>query len=101
MQVKIRGFRIELQDIEQTLLRHPAVSQCVANVRTIGGTPQLVAFVVSSQDDLQSKELHDRLFLPQTRAWTWTQQVVDEYVHERLSIRQHPDREQTCARHHS
>lgn len=61
MQVKIRGFRIELQDIEQTLLRHPAVSQCVANVRTIGGTPQLVAFVVSSQDDLQSKELHDYL----------------------------------------
>ena len=55
MQVKIRGFRIELQDIEQTLLRHPAVSQCVANVRTIGGTPQLVDFVVSSQDDLQSK----------------------------------------------
>ncbi len=61
MQVKIRGFRIELQEIEQTLLRHPAVIQCVANVRTIGGTPQLVAFVASSQDDLQSKELHHYL----------------------------------------
>lgn len=60
-QVKIRGFRIELQEIEQVLLRHPAVSQCVALVRTIGGTPQLAAFVASSQDDLQSKELYHYL----------------------------------------
>ncbi len=63
-QVKIRGFRIELQEIEQALLRHPAVSQCVACLRSIDGSPQLAAFVVTSHPVLQGSEL--RRFLSAT-----------------------------------
>ena len=63
-QVKIRGFRIELQEIEQALLRHPAVSQCVACLRLIDGSPQLAAFVVSSNPGLQGSQL--RHFLSTT-----------------------------------
>ena len=60
-QVKIRGFRIELQEIEKALLRHPAVSQCVVDVRTIHKTPQLAAFVATKRTDLLGSELRQYL----------------------------------------
>ncbi|MFD4672028.1 amino acid adenylation domain-containing protein [Lentzea sp. NPDC058450] len=46
-QVKIRGFRVEPGEIENTLIRHPAVSEVVVTApRTEAGTRQLVAYVV-------------------------------------------------------
>jgi amino acid adenylation domain-containing protein len=46
-QVKIRGFRIELGEIESALARHPAVRECVADVRElIAGERGIVAWWV-------------------------------------------------------
>ena len=44
-QVKLRGYRIELADIESTLMSHPEVRQCLAEVRQIGDSKQLVAHI--------------------------------------------------------
>ncbi|GLY53410.1 non-ribosomal peptide synthetase [Lentzea sp. NBRC 102530] len=46
-QVKIRGFRVEPGEIENTLIRHPAVTEVVVTApRTEAGSRQLVAYVV-------------------------------------------------------
>ncbi len=46
-QVKVRGYRIELGEIEAAMLRHPAVAQSVAVVRSdASGVPCLVGYAV-------------------------------------------------------
>lgn len=45
-QVKIRGFRVELQEVEATILRHPAVGQCIVIAAGEGVQRQLTAYVV-------------------------------------------------------
>jgi amino acid adenylation domain-containing protein len=46
-QVKIRGFRVELGEIEATVLKHPAVKQCVVLAREQrSGNKSLAAFIV-------------------------------------------------------
>lgn len=45
-QVKIRGSRVDLAEVEAALMQHPAISQCVARLDSLG---KLVAFVVSAQ----------------------------------------------------
>jgi amino acid adenylation domain-containing protein len=45
-QVKLRGFRIELAEIESVLALHPRVKESFVTVRTDGGEPQLVAYLV-------------------------------------------------------
>ncbi len=48
-QVKIRGHRVELGEIEATLRRHPAVSDCAVLLDgTAGGDQSLVAYIVKS-----------------------------------------------------
>jgi amino acid adenylation domain-containing protein/thioester reductase-like protein len=44
-QVKVRGFRIELGEVEQALMSHPDVTEAVADVRDMGGTSVLAAWV--------------------------------------------------------
>lgn len=44
-QVKVRGFRIELAEVEQALSAHPLVAEAVADVRDLGGTAVLLAWV--------------------------------------------------------
>jgi amino acid adenylation domain-containing protein len=53
-QVKLRGFRIELSEIENVLLRHAAVRECVVMLRediVVGGC--LVAYVVGREAEIQ------------------------------------------------
>lgn len=46
-QVKIRGFRVELGDVEQVMMQHADIAQCVADVRLpANGTGVLVAYVL-------------------------------------------------------
>lgn len=44
-QVKVRGYRIELGEVEHALTGHPSVGEVVADVRTVGGTAVLVAWL--------------------------------------------------------
>ena len=49
-QVKIRGFRIELGEIESAMAKYPSVQSVCVDVRTMGATPQLVAWFVASEN---------------------------------------------------
>lgn len=45
-QVKIRGYRVELEEIEYTLLQHPAITNAVVIVhKDLSGDPKLVAYI--------------------------------------------------------
>ena len=51
-QIKLRGFRIEPGEIEEALLRHPAIRECqVVPRRDAAGAPRLVACLSGHQGD--------------------------------------------------
>ncbi|HEX2207709.1 MAG TPA: amino acid adenylation domain-containing protein, partial [Longimicrobium sp.] len=59
-QVKVRGYRVELGEIEAVLRRHPAVRECIVDVREDRpGDRRLVAYVVS--DGVEPASLRDHL----------------------------------------
>ena len=60
-QIKLRGYRIELADIESTLLSHPDVQQCLAEVRQIGNAKQLVAHIETANSKLDGASLRSYL----------------------------------------
>jgi len=68
-QVKIRGFRVEVEEIEKTLIRHPAVKEAVVAARQSGvGDNRLVAyFVLQDSSANYSSEIRDylRISLPE------------------------------------
>ncbi|NQY62740.1 MAG: non-ribosomal peptide synthase/polyketide synthase, partial [Alteromonadaceae bacterium] len=71
-QVKLRGFRIELGEIEQVLVAHHEVSDvAVLAIVNANGDQQLVAYLVSSQEDHQSLTVSVKAQL---------QQVLPEYM---------------------
>lgn len=48
-QVKLNGLRIELGEIETVMAQHPAIKQCVAQVRKVGKQDKLVAYYVPNE----------------------------------------------------
>ncbi len=49
-QVKVRGYRIELAEVEHALTTHPGVTEAVADVREVGESRNLVAWVAGAVD---------------------------------------------------
>ena len=64
--MKIRGFRVELREIESVLTKHPDVSQCIVQVRHHELTDQLAGYVISSNPELEARQLREflALYLP-------------------------------------
>lgn len=65
-QVKIRGYRIELGEVEAALAAQAEIRACAVTTFDLGGSRQLVAFVVPSTHDVDPHALRDALakFLP-------------------------------------
>ncbi|WP_372478223.1 amino acid adenylation domain-containing protein [Nostoc mirabile] len=76
-QVKIRGFRVELGEIEAILQAHPLVQEAVVVSRKDNPNhPQLIAYIVRNQQNLESTDLRQYLatklpayMLPSTFVW--------------------------------
>lgn len=62
-QVKLRGFRIELSEIENHLLRHPDVKQCVVSVhqRNSSSKKYLAAYIGTTENNLLPANLKSYL----------------------------------------
>ncbi|NET84984.1 MAG: amino acid adenylation domain-containing protein, partial [Moorea sp. SIO1F2] len=61
-QVKIRGFRIELGEIESVLSSHPQIQQTVViATEDLPGNKRLVAYYVSEEESLSTKQLREFL----------------------------------------
>lgn len=64
-QLKIRGYRIEAGEVEQALLQHPAIQNCVVVGKEIGGNQELVAYVVIQSEEWPDMVSRLRSFLSQ------------------------------------
>jgi len=60
-QVKIRGFRVELGEIESVLEKHAGVLQAVVVAGEVGGSKQLVAYIVAARHGIESSQLRDHI----------------------------------------
>jgi amino acid adenylation domain-containing protein/non-ribosomal peptide synthase protein (TIGR01720 family) len=69
-QVKIRGYRVELGEIEQALLRHPRIKECLATVKgdRYAGKKSIVAYLIADTE-LAEKDLH-----------TFLSRILPEYM---------------------
>ena len=55
--MKVRGFRIETGEVEQALLRHPAIREAVVVARGEGHDKRLVGYVVARGEAVPPSEL--------------------------------------------
>ncbi|NUR88191.1 MAG: thioester reductase domain-containing protein, partial [Nonomuraea sp.] len=62
-QVKVRGFRVELAEVEHALNTHPGVVEAAADVRTLGESAGLVAWVAGDAD-AEDVRAHAAALLP-------------------------------------
>ena len=46
LQVKLRGYRIDLGEIEQCILKHPQIAECVVTLNEINNNMHLIAFII-------------------------------------------------------
>ena len=53
-QVKVRGHRVELGEVEAVLSEHPSVSECAVVAQSVGGSHELIGFVVGADPTLDS-----------------------------------------------
>ncbi|MBT4837958.1 MAG: AMP-binding protein, partial [Methylococcales bacterium] len=60
-QVKVRGYRIELGEIESCLNNHHAITSCHVMVREESRDKRIVAYIISSHDEIDLSELRDFL----------------------------------------
>jgi len=60
-QLKIRGYRIEPGEIVALLDRFPAIEACAVKALEAAGGPQLVAYVVTSNETISAAELREYL----------------------------------------
>ncbi|OHU88160.1 MULTISPECIES: non-ribosomal peptide synthetase [Pseudoalteromonas] len=75
-QVKLRGYRIELAEIEQVLLNHDSIDECVVQICSSSKQiKQLVAFIVANEDTKQA-----------------LQHGVSQLVTRKLPVYMHPHR---------
>ncbi|CAM4006604.1 non-ribosomal peptide synthetase [Pseudoalteromonas byunsanensis] len=75
-QVKLRGYRIELAEIEQVLLSHSSVDECVVQVNSSAkNVKQLIAFIVADSSTKQS-----------------VQEAVIQLIAHKLPVYMHPNR---------
>ncbi|MCB9348850.1 MAG: amino acid adenylation domain-containing protein [Lewinellaceae bacterium] len=50
-QLKIRGYRVEAGEVEQALLKHPAIQSCVVTAYDFKGRKELVAYLTPKKTD--------------------------------------------------
>ncbi|NUP02100.1 MAG: amino acid adenylation domain-containing protein [Nonomuraea sp.] len=62
-QVKVRGYRVELAEVEHALATHPAVVEAAADVRTLGESAGLVAWV-AGETTAEEVRSHAAALLP-------------------------------------
>ncbi|WP_034893918.1 non-ribosomal peptide synthetase [Gillisia sp. Hel_I_29] len=64
-QVKIRGYRVELGEIESVLLGHSEIDEAVVLAKDLGGTTELIAYLVSGiEQDSSTLRSYLKGFLP-------------------------------------
>ncbi|NOQ25906.1 MAG: amino acid adenylation domain-containing protein [Bacteroidales bacterium] len=61
-QIKIRGYRVELKEIENCLLKHPDIKECVTIALDKEGEKSICSYIVLYNKKLNTDQIKDYLF---------------------------------------